>query len=556
MSIASKILAAFAATLISAVLVGAYNFHVAHSLNAIVDDFTDNWLKGMETLDEIQISTMKHRALTARMVISKDDRQVARLRQDISAMQDQIAALYKKFETLVNTDEERQLWQTAQIRYADYLGAHRTVLELDDNKDDEGSMASFNGPSAASIDRLVEALEANIEYQKRGAAADERQAEAVFSSGQIVSVTGGLILLMIAGGSIVWMRRDVCNALGQITGVMRRVAEGETSAHIPFTARQDELGVMAKALEVFRDGIVAQKNAAEAAAAEAHKRAERSQRLEKSVKDFEQTVQEIVEVVASASGELSSTAEGLSSSARQTISQAASVTSASERTSQNVHTMASATEQLSSSISGISEQVQRSSGIAKTAAEEAGKTIEAAHHLTEMAEHIGNIVGLINSIASQTNMLALNATIEAARAGEMGKGFAVVAQEVKALAEQTAKATAGISAEVAGIQESTAVTTKSMNSIASIITEINEASSAILLSVQEQEGAIAEMARSANHTAEASTEVTHNIDSVHEAAQSASSAAEEMLASSRSLAEQSEMLRSKVSMFIEEVRAA
>ena len=370
----------------------------------------------------------------------------------------------------------------------------------------------------------------------------------------------GLAILGIGviSGSIAWMiGRSISRPLGQLGTRMRALADGALEGDIPGIERGDEIGAMAATVQIFKDNAVRIRGLEKAEAeTQAHAAAERRAAMESLAGDFERSVNGIVRSVSSAAAGMQTTAQSMTATASDASARAATVGAASESASNNVGTVAAAAEELSSSVTEIARQVARSSEIASKAVGDAERTNATVGALSTGAEKIGEVVKLIHSIAAQTNLLALNATIEAARAGESGRGFAVVASEVKALANQTAKATEEISAQVAAMQASTSDAVASIGGITETIAQMSEITVSLSTAIDQQGDATREIARNIQSVAAGSSEISAHIGGVTTAATATGLAASDVLSNARELDNQSGMLRSAVDGFLAKVRAA
>jgi methyl-accepting chemotaxis protein len=363
-------------------------------------------------------------------------------------------------------------------------------------------------------------------------------------------------LLGVLAGVTVMLNRRVVTPLASLTEAVGELAAGRDDVAIPTIDRADEIGAMAGSLQVFKEALIAKKAADKAAAVEADAKIQRGQRVDKITRDFESMIGEVVEVVSSASTELEASAGTLTASAERSEQLTTMVAAASEEASTNVQSVASATEEMASSVNEISRRVQDSARIASEAVEQAQKTNDRVGELAKAAARIGDVVELINTIAGQTNLLALNATIEAARAGEAGRGFAVVASEVKALAEQTAKATGEISQQISDIQAATQESVGAIKEIGDTIGRMSEIASAIAAAVEEQGAATQEIARNVQQAAHGTQQVSANITDVQRGASETGSASSQVLTAAKSLSGESSRLRLEVGKFLSSVRVA
>ena len=362
--------------------------------------------------------------------------------------------------------------------------------------------------------------------------------------------------LVVAMGAVLLTARSIVRPLSAMTDAMNRLAGGDYATPIPAVGRRDEVGVMAQAVLVFKDGMVAAREAAERERAEQAARERRARAIEQLTGRFDRDTGEVLGSVSTAALQMQATAGQLSANAEQTTRQSTAVAAASEEASANVQTVATATEELAASVQEISRQVAQSATIAGEAVAQAGKVDESMRGLASASEEIAKVIDLIMQIASQTRLLALNATIEAARAGEMGKGFAVVAAEVKALADQTTRATDEIAAKVTSIQGEAQGAVSSIGAIMETIRQISDVSGTIAAAVEEQQAATQEIARNIQQAAQGTQEVSSNIVGVNRAATDTGTAAHQVLGAADTLSDQAGVLKSKVEVFLSAVKAA
>ncbi len=407
-----------------------------------------------------------------------------------------------------------------------------------------------------AFDALYKALDAQTQAWQTAGDAKFEEADSAARNTSVLFIVIAAATMIVAYGISFFVSSFISKPINRLNGVMLELAKGDVTVDIEGTERRDEIGGMAKAVQVFKDNRIEADRLAEDQRKQQEMQIARANGIEELCKTFDKASSEAVRSVATAASEMQASSSAMNSTAIEATRKSAAVAAASEEASANVQTVAAAAEELSSSISEISRQVTHASQVARSAVNEAEQTNAKIQGLAEAANKIGEVVALITDIADQTNLLALNATIEAARAGDAGKGFAVVASEVKNLANQTAKATDEIGTQIAGIQTATQEAVQAIAVITKTISEIDEVASGIASAVEEQGAATQEIARNVEQAAAGTHEVSSNIAGVSQAANETGAAANQIQSAASELSQQSELLKSEVDKFLANVRAA
>jgi methyl-accepting chemotaxis protein len=559
LSIRAKITSVVALLLFAMAGMGLLAVFNMRAINANTVDIATNWMPSVRILGELRAGVITYRNVIREHMLGENAEEKAASEKILATVVEGNTKIRQQYEQYITSPEERALYTEWSKAWDDYKKGTQEVMKLSTR--DAGKIPhDAHELNTQKVNKIgIESdniLKKDIDLNNAGADKAKDDAAANYSSAlmMLAAILGAAVIAGIAVSF--YLIRDVSNGIASIVKPMQALGQGDLSVEIPHRGEKTEMGQMADALQIFKEALIAKRAADEAAAKDAEAKIERGRRVDNITRDFEQMIGEIVNNVSSASTQLEASAGTLSTTAARSQALSTTVAAASEEASTNVQSVASATEELSSSVNEISRQVQESARMATDAVGQARGTTERVSELSKAATRIGDVVELINTIAGQTNLLALNATIEAARAGEAGRGFAVVASEVKALAEQTAKATGEIGQQINGIQAATQDSVNAIKEISGTIEKLSEISSTIAAAVEEQGAATQEISRNVQQAAQGTQQVSSNITDVQRGASETGSASSQVLSAAQTLSTDSGRLKTEVSKFLTNVRAA
>ncbi|MGU3468344.1 methyl-accepting chemotaxis protein [Methylobacterium sp. C33D] len=559
----SKILIkVFVPLLIMSAVAAGLMYYAIGRLNQLAGqtrEIVDTQAVRLERILSVQINTNEAAIHARNMILETREQEMATFKARYDAATKASLDAVNTLITLADTRDRKATNQTLQGILNEFFAAmdRSNVLGLKNDNDAATKILLTDGSAArAKMRDFVQGRVDRLTAELRQARDDADQAVNAAKTVLIGASAAGLVSAVALSALIVIF--GITRPLGSLVGVLQRMARGEVDAEIREAARGDEIGAVGKAVEGIK-AMVARKAAEEAEVkrrADEAAAAERKRTMIELADGFERAVGGIVGLVSSSATELQATAQQMTATAEETAAQSTSVAAAAEEASTNVNTVAAAAEELGSSVQEIGRQVQGSAGLAQAAVGEAGQTAHLVQALKTTSSRIGEMVGLISGIAGQTNLLALNATIEAARAGSAGKGFAVVATEVKALAEQTARATQEIASQIGEIQGVTDQAVTAIGGITGRIREIDGVATSIAAAVEQQGAATQEIVRNVAQASAGTSAVTGNIAGVARASEETGAAAGQVLSAASELSRQSEHLGAEVARFLATVRAA
>ena len=457
---------------------------------------------------------------------------------------EQILGVVRKWQEIVRSDDAEQ-FATFRKRIEQFVDFRKELvrrgIEIGPAAGREWGDNDANRSVRMALNKDLEAL-AWVYSERAKKIAEQTTVNRELSF--VLTCLGGFALVLVVIGVVI-IARSIARPLSAITATIERVAEGAQDVEVPHVDRADEIGALARAIQIFKDAMDRNRNLNAQVSADTEAREARSRHIETSAEQFRQAIGAVLNAVTQNATAMRETAQNITRVTSDANGRAGAASGATAQASKNVSAVAGAAEELSTSVAEIGRQVRQSAGAVEQTGQRTEKSIAEIESLAAATQRIDGVLTLIQAIAEQTNLLALNATIEAARAGEAGRGFAVVAHEVKALAGQTAKATEEIGQNVSLIQASTKNAVDAVREIGGAVQDINNITSNIAGAVEQQDSATREISVNAQSAAQGNQTLVANIASLRDAIGETDSAAASVLTASSELTSTAETLSHK-----------
>jgi methyl-accepting chemotaxis protein len=554
LSIRGKIIAGFLSLVVVIAALGLTSIQRFAVMNDSVEQVTTNYMLAIGYLSEMRGAILHYRLALVKGVLHRiGGGDVPALRKTLADWKAALAVQEAKYAPTIETDREKAIYAEYQAAWNSYLDAAQQALGLLQDGRAEDAVSYLDGMTAKG-ERVDAALDEDIMFNIDTGRRWADRAAGDYNSGRLMV----LVLLGIATGLAVGAGyltiKGIARPIQAMTAAMRRLAARDVSVEIPARGRTDEVGQMAAAVEVFKENMITADRLAAAEKAAQAARERRQAAMERYTQDFGASISGVMASLAGAAEAMRAASQTMEQATGAVHAEAQGTADSAAKSSQDLVAVAAAVEQMTSSVTEISRQVATAAEVARQAVQRAEASQGTMQGLSDTTTRIGDVVHLISEIAGQTNLLALNATIEAARAGDAGKGFAVVAGEVKALAAQTAKATAEISGQIGMVRTATTEAVAAMTEIGGIIGKLDEVSAAISAAVEEQSATTREIAGSVQAVSATTAATASAMTQVVKAAQDAASASQEVMAGSDGIGTQAGTLRTEVDQFLHAVR--